>query len=137
MDITIRQISAKETYTLRHQVMWPNMPLEYVILSNDNEGIHFGLSKDKTIIAVISLFIKDDSAQFRKFATKNSEQGNGYGTLLLRHLMDYVSNKKIDKLWCNARADKTSFYKKFGMLETAKTFIKGDINYIIMEKVID
>ncbi|WP_298517489.1 GNAT family N-acetyltransferase [uncultured Kordia sp.] len=135
MSIKIKEIHATETYHLRHQVMWPNKPQEFVMLDNDEEGIHFGLLKDSIIISVISLFIENNVAQFRKFATKISEQGNGYGSVLLTHVMNVVSKeKKIDKLWCNARVDKTLFYERFGMVQTTKKFSKGDIQYIIMEK---
>jgi predicted GNAT family N-acyltransferase len=135
MSIKIKEIHAKETYDLRHQVMWPNKPKEFVILNNDEEGLHLGLWKDANLIAVVSLFTKDRCAQFRKFATKASEQGNGYGTLLLNHLMQVISKKEIQKVWCNARADKTSFYEKFGLLQTSKSFTKEGVKYIIMEKV--
>ena len=134
MNIKIREIQAQETYKLRQQVMWPDKPIEFVKLNDDENGIHFGLLKDSDIISVVSLFIKDDHAQFRKFATKTSKQGNGYGSLLLDYLMTIACNKKIDKLWCNARADKTSFYERFGMIQTPKRFIKEGVNYIIMEK---
>lgn len=135
MSIKIKVIHAKETHHLRHQVMWPNKPPEFVILDNDEEGIHFGLLKDSIIISVVSLFIENNTAQFRKFATKISEQGSGYGSILLTHVINVVSkDKKVDKLWCNARVDKTIFYEKFGMTQTTKTFSKGNIQYVIMEK---
>jgi predicted GNAT family N-acyltransferase len=135
MSIKIKEIQAQETYQLRQQVMWPTKPLEFVILDNDKEGIHFGLLKDAIIISVVSLFIENNAAQFRKFATKISEQGNGYGSILLTHVINTVSKEKnIDKLWCNARVDKTLFYERFGMTQTTKRFSKGDIQYIIMEK---
>ena len=137
MSIKIKTIQTQETYNLRHEVMWPDKPIEFVKLKNDEEGIHFGLLKDSTIVSVVSVFIKGNSAQFRKFATKISEQGNGYGSILLTHVMNVVSkDKKIDKLWCNARVDKTLFYERFGMIQTTKRFSKGDIQYIIMEKSI-
>ncbi len=135
MSIKIKEIHAKETYHLRHLVMWPNKPLEFVMLDNDEEGIHFGLLKDSIIISVVSLFIENNTAQFRKFATNASEQGNGYGSMLLTHIIDVVSkDKNIDKLWCNARVNKTLFYERFGIVQTTKKFNKGDIQYIIMEK---
>jgi predicted GNAT family N-acyltransferase len=134
-DLNIMEISAQETYDLRHRVMWPNKPKKYVELENDEKGIHFGLSKDSRLISVVSLFITKDSAQFRKLATEKSEQGNGYGTLLLNYLITVTANRKIKRLWCNARADKTSFYKRFGMLPTSKTFTKGGIDFVIMEKI--
>jgi len=115
--------------------MWPEKPIEFIALDEDRKGIHFGLWKGVQIVSVISLFINEDEAQFRKFATALSEQSNGYGTLLMRHLMTYAENLKVKKIWCNARADKTSFYEKFGMRQTSKSFIKGGINYIIMEKI--
>lgn len=136
MNIKIKTINARDTYNLRHRVMWPDKPPGFVILDNDEEGIHFGPIKDSTIISVVSLFIKNNSAQFRKFATKTSEQGNGYSSLLLNHIMTTVCTKnKIETLWCNAREDRTSFYERFGMTQTTKRFMKGDIKYIIMEKV--
>ena len=70
MNIEIREIQAQETYDLRHQVMWPDKPIEFVRLNNDKEGMHFGLLKDSDIISIVSLFIKDNCAQFRKFALK-------------------------------------------------------------------
>ena len=134
MDIEIKEIQAQETNDLRQQVMWPNKPIEFVKLNEDENAIHFGLFKNSDIISIVSLFVKDNRAQFRKFATQTSEQGNGYGTLLLDHLMTYVGTEKIEKLWCNARANKSSYYEKFGMIQTPKKFTKEGVNYIIMEK---
>ena len=135
MYTEIKAITAEETYQLRHEVMWPNMPLEFVKLKDDASGLHFGFFKDAEIVAVVSLFIQGNRAQFRKLATKISEQGQGYGTRLLQHLINHVATKEhINGLWCNARADKTSFYKKFGMVATHQTFQKEGLNYCIMEK---
>lgn len=137
MHIEIKQITAQETYNLRHEVMWPDKPLDFVKLDNDEEGIHFGLLKNNAIVAVVSLFVEGNKAQFRKLATKTSEQGKGYATLLLRYLTNYVVAKgHVNWLWCNARADKTGFYKNFGMIETDQTFQKGGLDYCIMEKKI-
>lgn len=136
MNIKITKISAEETWSLRHKVMWPEKPLEYIKLPNDNNGLHYGLWKDKKIVSTISLFITNEKAQFRKLATEIAEQGNGYGTQLLMHIMTLMPNYNVHKIWCNARIDKTSFYKKFGMWETDRKFSKENINYVIMEKSI-
>lgn len=135
--ISITEISARETYDLRHRVMWPDRPLSYIQLEEDEKGIHYGLWKEGKLISVISLFIKNEEAQFRKFATEVSEQGKGYGSRLLQHLLDETSNKNVKRIWCNARIDKTFFYRKFGMTETSDTFWKGGIEYRIMEKFLD
>ena len=136
MSVKIKEIKAVETYHLRHQVMWPSKPMEFVRLENDQEGLHFGLYKGLEIVSVVSLFIKDNHAQFRKFATKTEEQGNGYGTLLLKYLMKVIASQDIKKIWCNAREDKTLFYERFGMLKTSEKFVKSGINYVVMEKIV-
>mgnify|MGYP003633413366 CR=1 FL=1 len=132
--ISIKKITAAQTYHLRHTVMWPNHPIEFIKLDEDDKGVHFGLFKNDVLVCIASLFIKDKTAQFRKLATKVSEQGKGYATQILNHIILYCSQLKIEKLWCNARANKTSFYKKFGLEETSKTYIKGGINFIVLEK---
>lgn len=137
MSIRIKKITAPETHELRHQVMWPNKPKEFVRLPNDEKGLHLGLLKKTELVCVVSLFITGNRAQFRKFATKTSEQGNGYGTLLLKHLMTVARDQKIETLWCNARVDKASFYERFGMTQTPKKFMRAGIHYVLMEKTFE
>lgn len=134
MNIKITEILAPDSWKIRHEAMWPHMPINYVKLPDDDSGQHFGLWKMNNLISVVSLFFDHDKVQFRKFATLPDEQGNGYGSQLLNHVFNYTYSNKIKKIWCNARVDKVSFYKKFGMYETESSFSKGGVNYIIMEK---
>lgn len=130
----ILKITAEETLSIRHQVMWPDEPLDFVRLPNDEEGRHFGLFLNGNLISVVSLFITDKKAQFRKFATLTQYQGKGYGTLLLKEIMAIAEQKQVSKIWCNARQGKTGFYSRFGMKLTAETFTKAGIDYVIMER---
>lgn len=132
----IRNISYELTWNMRHSVMWPDKNIEYVKLPNDKDGLHFGLFVDDQMISVISLFKTDDNAQFRKFATLKSQQGKGYGSKLLNYVFLQLANSETVKVWCNARVDKTHFYKRFGMSQTENKFNKGGINYVVMEKSI-
>lgn len=132
----IKEITAVDTYPIRHAVMWPQMPLDYIKLPDDEKGIHFGLFKNDTLIAVVSLFIENSIAQFRKLATATAEQGKGYGSQLLSFLIAHVEVIKVEKIWCNARADKKEFYSKFGFEVTNKVFRKQEIDYVVMEKII-
>ncbi len=134
MNFEIKEINYKETLQLRHKVMWPNKPLEYVKLDNDEEGRHFGLFVNQAMISVISYFSIQKEVQFRKFATLSEYQGKGYGTELLKHIFTLVKDRGENKIWCNARSDKTSFYHRFGLKETDEKFNKGGISYVIMEK---
>ena len=134
MPPEIREISHKDTIELRHRVMWPNHPVDFVKLPEDPDGIHFGLFKSDRLISIVSLFIKGNEAQFRKFATEQDEQSKGYGSQLLFYLMEYASEKKLKRIWCNARKNKTGFYKKFGLEKTDITYTKGGIDFIVLER---
>ena len=131
----IVQITSEETLSIRHKVMWPNNPVDYVQLPNDAEGRHFGYFKNDILISVISLFVENNEAQFRKFATLKEFQGKGFGSELLNELMRISEKEQLSKIWCNARINKIDYYSKFGMKETNNQFIKGGISYVIMERI--
>lgn len=131
----IVQITSEETLSIRHKVMWPNKPIDYVQLPNDAEGRHFGYFKNDELISVISLFVENNEAQFRKFATLKEYQGKGFGSELLNELMLISEKEQLSKIWCNARINKIDYYSKFGMIETNDQFIKGEIGYVIMERI--
>ncbi|MED4018295.1 GNAT family N-acetyltransferase [Sutcliffiella cohnii] len=134
MVTAIRKISKEEAWKIRHKVMWPDKPFEYIKLKADDAGIHFGLFNDTLLISVVSLFVTNEEAQFRKFATLLEEQGKGYGTALLKYVLKEAEAHGVKRLWCNARQNKADFYKKFGLDESSFTFIKGGKSYVIMEK---
>ena len=135
MPVEIREIAPEDTIDLRHRVMWPNHPFDFVKLPEDPHGIHFGLYNSDHLISVVSLFINGDDAQFRKFATEKTEQNKGYGSQLLIYVMKYALEKNLKRIWCNARKNKTDFYKKFGFHETDITYIKGGIEFVVLERL--
>ncbi|AZU61922.1 GNAT family N-acetyltransferase [Neobacillus mesonae] len=134
METTIRKIDKGQAWEIRHEVMWSDKPFDYIKLEDDDLGIHFGLFKEKMLISVISLFIANEEAQFRKFATLQKEQGKGYGSKLLEAVLEEAKIHGVKRIWCNARQNKVDFYKKFGLRETNSSFIKDGKSYVIMEK---
>lgn len=132
----IKQINSTETFSIRHKVMWPNMPIEYVKIPNDEKAKHFGLFVNGELTSIISLFEENNEVQFRKFATLVKFQGLGYGSILLKRIIDLVKKEGVSKLWCNARVEKSKFYERFDLKTTDKKFVKGGIEYVIMEKII-
>lgn len=130
----IKQITSAETLLIRQKVMWPHKPIDYVKLPNDENGKHYGLFLNGQIVSIISLFTENNEVQFRKFATLNEFQGLGYGTLLLKSIIELAKKKKVNKIWCNARVEKSTFYSQFNLKPTDKKFVKGGIKYVIMEK---
>ncbi|MDW7690802.1 GNAT family N-acetyltransferase [Flammeovirgaceae bacterium SG7u.111] len=132
----IKEITAEQTWPLRQEVMWPNKPLDYVKVEGDDSAKHFGLFVENELVSVVSLFEKGEKLQFRKFATKVTFQGKGYGSQLLHYLIEQAKGKSEAVLFCNARKEKTAFYEKFGLACTSQTFQKGGIDYVIMERSI-
>jgi GNAT superfamily N-acetyltransferase len=134
METTIRKVDKQQVWELRHQVMWSDKPFDYVKLEDDDLGFHFGLIKENKLISVVSLFINNEGAQFRKFATLQQEQGKGYGSALLDAVLKEAKIRGVKRIWCNARKNKVDFYRKFGLQESKSSFIKEGRSYVIMEK---
>lgn len=128
----IRPITPAATYALRHQVLWPDKPLDYVKINDDAAGCHFGAFQGEALLSVISLFINGDEARFRKFATHPDFQGHGLGTALLLHVFSEARHRGARRLWCDARQDSAGFYARFGMQPEGEIFYKGPISYVRM-----
>ncbi|MFC5452829.1 GNAT family N-acetyltransferase [Paenibacillus aestuarii] len=131
----IRNIEKELAWQLRHEVMWPEKDADYVKLPDDDKGRHYGLFAENQLISVVSLFIDGSDGQFRKFATRVSEQNKGYGSILLNHLLVEAQQAGIKRIFCNARREKSRFYEKFGLAATEEMFTKDGKEYIIMERV--
>lgn len=129
--IHIAPIEPAQTYALRHAVLWPDKPLAYVQLPDDEAGQHFGAFVAGELAAVISLFIEaDGKARFRKFATSPAWQGRGVGTALLRHVIGVARARGASQLWCDARQNTLPFYQRFGLAPEEAVFYKGEVPYV-------
>ncbi|MFZ0596212.1 MAG: GNAT family N-acetyltransferase [Flavobacterium sp.] len=129
----IREINASQTWQIRHEVMWPDQPFEFVQLEEDNSGLHFGVFDQEKLVSIVSCFIVDNEMQFRKLATLEEFQGKGIASELLKHILKLGKQKNLKKVWCNARINKNTFYEKFNMIDTHKTFMKEGQEFTIME----
>lgn len=131
----ITEANYDDTLILRQQVLYPEKDIEFVKLPDDNLGLHIGIEENKELVSVMSLFIEMETkaVQFRKLATRTDMQGKGYASNLMKWLIDYASDMKLNKLWCNSRKESIGFYQKFGYKETDQTFEKNGHEYVIME----
>ncbi len=142
--VTIRPIPPEQTYPLRHAVLWPDKPLDYVKIENDDEGHHYGAFRNNELVAVISLFVDGElsestaarrtagtpgQARFRKFATRPDCQRTGIGTQLLTYIIAEARRMNATTLWCDARLDSADFYRRFSMEPVSDVFYKGPIPY--------
>lgn len=133
----IREITAAETHDLRHRILWPDRPLDYVKLEEDETGRHFGVFVDGRIVSVISLFQQADNARFRKFATDASWQGKGIGSALLQHTIEAAKKAGARGIWCDARSSALPFYQRFGMEAEGDAFYKGGLPYLVMRRSLE
>lgn len=132
--VSIRPIPYPQTYPLRHAVLWPDKPLDYVKVDDDPAGYHFGAFHGDELVAVISLFVGNGAGRFRKFATHPDYQRRGIGTQLLDRVMAEARQRGAVTLWCDARLGAADFYRKFGMQPAGDVFYKGTIPYARMIK---
>lgn len=135
--MTIHPITAAETWPIRHAVMWPEQPLEFVKLERDEiDGLHYGLFVDAALTSIISVFMQGTALQFRKFATLKSQQGKGYGSALLRYVVEVVAAEHgVTQIWCNARVEKVGYYRKFGLEETEERYEKGGKEFVVLRSI--
>ena len=132
--MTIRPITSTQTYPLRHAVLWPDQPLDYVKLPDDDAGQHFGAFEAEELVAVISLFSSPDgTARFRKFATAPAWQGRGIGSALLAHTIEAARHQGARSLWCDARQNTLGFYERFGLRPEGEVFYKGPVAYVRLQ----
>lgn len=131
--MTIQSITPEQTYPLRHAVLWPDKPYDFVRVDNDHEGYHYGAFEQAELIAVISLFVYSEDgklvARFRKFAAHPAWQRQGVGSQLMQHILKEARRVGATRLWCDARLDAADFYRRFGMQPISDVFYKGPIPY--------
>ncbi|MBB6003407.1 GNAT family N-acetyltransferase [Arcicella rosea] len=132
----IKKISPNDTWAIRQSVMWPDKPITYVQLEEDENGLHFGVFENDELLSIVSLFIENDNAQFRKFATQVIHQGKGHGSALLNFLIHECEKQHIKTLWCNARITAYPFYQKFGFEIVSDTWTKDGIEFVKMSKTL-
>jgi GNAT superfamily N-acetyltransferase len=132
-NVRIGSVNLDLVWSIRHQVMWPDRDIDFVRVKGDSDAVHVGLYLTEKLVTVISVFTDGKDAQFRKFATLKAHQGNGYGFLLLHHVLSGLREDGYSRIWCNARRSKAVFYEKFGLECSPEVFTKGGLDYVVME----
>ena len=133
MTAVVEQIFPALTWRIRHKVMYPDRPHDFVKLEDDFEGIHFGIYVAHELTGVVSLFINGNEAQFRKLAVLTEAQQQGFGRQLMEYLIDFCKVQQLKKLWCNARVSAQQFYIKLGFYATNQTFTADGHDFVKME----
>ena len=144
LDIEIREIPLDDRLLgIRQTVLWPDKALSSLRVAGDENALHFGcflgrkLSEEKLenkLVSVASIYMTQNTARLRKFATLADYQHQGIGSTLLSYIVDVIGTKDVSYFWCDARASATLFYEKFGMQKEGDIFYKSAIPYYRMSK---
>ena len=115
-------------------MLWPDKPLDFCKVEGDDSAYHFGIAINHEIVCVASVFIDNNSARLRKFATLHKHQGKGIGSYMLKYLVNHLQQNGIDYLWFDARSSALSFYNRLGFEAIDSIFYKSNIAYFKMHK---
>lgn len=119
----VKQIEAKDTYTIRQKILRPNGDIEECKFDGDDKEVtfHLGAYIDETLASVASFYfdnhpkIKEEyQFRLRGMATLNEFQGQGLSRALLRTAFPIIKKNHVFTLWCNARKSAVGFYEKVG-----------------------
>ncbi|MBN8783820.1 MAG: 1-(5-phosphoribosyl)-5-[(5-phosphoribosylamino)methylideneamino]imidazole-4-carboxamide isomerase [Terrimonas ferruginea] len=132
MNVQVAKLD--DVWPLRQEVMYPELPIDAVKLPDDAAGSHFGIYEDNQLLSVVSVFERNGEMQFRKLATRRDKQGKGLAWILLQHVLKLAEQKKVTRLWCNARLSATGLYEKMGLQQSGAPWNNLGHEFVVMEK---
>ena len=142
----VKQIDAKDTYSLRNIILRPGRPIESCHFQGDDDEstFHLGAYIDEELASVASFYLNNNESfdepyqtQLRGMATLPSFQGKGLSSALLRTAFPLIKKNHINTLWCNARKEAVGFYEKVNFETICDEFeIPGIGAHFLMRKKI-
>lgn len=119
----VEHTALEKIIDVRHQVLREGQSRETCYLTKDSELLttHFALKKDNTIIGCSSVykethpdFSLKQSWRIRGMAVLPEYRNQQLGNRLLDACINHAIHNKADVIWCNARINAVSFYKRAG-----------------------
>lgn len=133
---SIKEITALETFSVRHPVLRPGKNIETCHFDGDNleSTKHFGYFEDEKLAGVASLFqtstpllSEKNQFQLRGMAVLKEFQKKGIGEALVKFAEHNTISRNGKIIWFNAREIAVPFYKKLGYKIISEPFDIGDI----------
>ncbi|MCI9843267.1 GNAT family N-acetyltransferase [Flavobacterium pectinovorum] len=142
----IKEISAQETFIVRHPVLRKGKPIETCFFDGDDLETthHFGLFENSDLTGIISLFLKTNTiftenlqGQIRGMAILESHQKKGFGEALVKHCETYCVTNQFNLIWFNARTAAVGFYEKMGYEIKGNSFDIPEVgeHYLMYKKL--
>ncbi|EQC46047.1 GNAT family N-acetyltransferase [Bacteriovorax sp. Seq25_V] len=142
----VKQISARDTYPIRHKILRPGREFETCIFEGDDDEqtIHLGAFVEGRLVSVASLYYEknplfegENHFQLRGMATLEEFQRKGFSRELLKVAFPIIKQNFCNLVWCNARVEARPFYEKLGFESFGEIFEIPDVGpHILMSKVI-
>lgn len=143
----VRQISARDTYPLRHKVLCAGRDFDTAIFEGDEEeqNFHLGAFEDGKLVSVASFYYEknpnfdgDDHFQLRGMATAEGFRQKGLSRELLKVAFPIIKQNFCNLVWCNARTTAVPFYEKVGFQKFGEEFDIPEVGrHILMYKYIN
>lgn len=144
LELSLKIISAQETYPVRHPVLRGGRPLSECEFEGDEDvtTIHLGLYSKEKLVGVAT-FIKNSNPHFsekvqyqlRGMAILHKFRNKGLGKIILDEAEKQLSNK-CHRLWFNARKIAVNFYEKNGYKKMGEPFEIPNVgmHYVMTKK---
>jgi GNAT superfamily N-acetyltransferase len=144
--ITIREITAAETFAVRQPVLRPGKPIESCIFEGDDlpTTIHLGIYDKGSLAGILSIFEAANAAflemnqfQLRGMAVLPGHQKKGLGEQLVQVAEKMVLDRQGELIWFNAREAAVGFYSRMGYEISGEMFSIPDVgpHYVMFKKL--
>lgn len=125
----IRFIKPEETYPIRKEVLRKNIDLPYQLDGDfDKDTFHIGVFVDDKLVSIVTFIqknkeiLKGEQFQLRGMATIEIYRGKGYAKMMIEKAENFLRNKNIHIVWCNARVEAIEFYKSVNYKKIGNVF---------------
>jgi len=142
----IREITALETFSVRHPVLRAGKPVESCHFDGDNldSTKHFGWFENDILAGIVTVlenqsgnFSDVKQFQLRGMAVLENYQKKGIGEKLVLAAENYSKSQNGNLIWFNAREIAIGFYEKCGYKKAGNLFeIPGVGPHYIMYKIL-
>lgn len=128
---TIKEITAKKAYDVRHPVLREGKPLDSCHFVGDNlpTTFHLGYFINEQLVGVVSLldnvhpiFSAKHPFQLRGMAVLTNYQKRGIGDALVKKAEEMILARGGTAIWMNAREIAVPFYEKLGYENLGEPF---------------
>jgi RimJ/RimL family protein N-acetyltransferase/predicted GNAT family N-acyltransferase len=142
--VTVRSISARQTYGPRHRWLRPDEPASACAYPGDTAGttLHVGAFDGGRQVGIASIYREpppqSDEAgawRLRGMATAPDARHGGHGRALLRACLGHAARGRGGRVWCNARTPARGFYEREGFTAHGEVFDIDPIGpHILMDR---